>query len=99
MQGKTPARPSDDSESFTRWGLNRTIWSEIEDCWARDPQERPTARGVSLRLPHPPAPFRKNNAKGRNSGTSKTEFPAVISDRWLTEVPEELIDMLKASSL
>lgn len=40
--GARPARPSDSSPSWSKWGLTESIWSLMQDCWQEDPTMRPT---------------------------------------------------------
>lgn len=40
--GRTPARPSASSLSWSEWGLTESIWSLMQDCWSTDRHKRPT---------------------------------------------------------
>jgi len=42
-----PARPTG---LATQRGLDNDVWSLMEDCWKREPTERPTMKGVVARL-------------------------------------------------
>lgn len=48
LEGKRPPRPSDEQSSAR--GLNDKIWHLIENCWAQNHSERPTAENILERL-------------------------------------------------
>jgi hypothetical protein len=48
LEGRRPARPSDDLCHIR--GLDDDIWNIIEICWAQEPSHRPSASDIVNRL-------------------------------------------------
>ncbi|EDR06697.1 uncharacterized protein LACBIDRAFT_299795 [Laccaria bicolor S238N-H82] len=47
MEGKRPSRPAKNSVPFVEWGLTDSMWRLMEQCWDRDPKNRPTMSSIS----------------------------------------------------
>ena len=47
MGGKHPSRPAKNSAPFVEWGLTNSMWRLMEQCWDRDPENRPTMNSIS----------------------------------------------------
>ena len=47
MGGKRPSRPEKNSAPFIEWGLTNSMWRLMEQCWDRDPENRPTMSSIS----------------------------------------------------
>ncbi|KAG6813814.1 hypothetical protein H0H92_006758, partial [Tricholoma furcatifolium] len=50
MDGMRPRRPSDDDPLWREWGLTRSLWTLMEECWERNPNDRPTLPNIVRRL-------------------------------------------------
>ncbi|KAG5637385.1 hypothetical protein H0H81_004762 [Sphagnurus paluster] len=50
MMGERPARPEKSSIAWSSWGLTEKVWLLMEECWVKNPDERPTTQQLSQRL-------------------------------------------------
>ncbi|KAG6896384.1 hypothetical protein C0993_008475, partial [Termitomyces sp. T159_Od127] len=50
VQGKKPICPEDSDAAWHRHGLTRQMWDLMEECWAFQASERPTATAVMEKL-------------------------------------------------
>ncbi|TEB23734.1 kinase-like protein [Coprinellus micaceus] len=41
-----PTKPAEGSTAYTHHGMTDDIWNMIQDCWAPEPAERPSARDI-----------------------------------------------------
>ena len=42
-KGRSPMKPKRTEDAFSRFGLTEDIWRMMEECWARRPNDRPSA--------------------------------------------------------
>ena len=64
--GRRPPFPGDDTPAVAR-GLNEYVWRHIEECWAKEPAARPSAKQVVefyLDEVDPPEDFRNVDVFG-----------------------------------
>jgi serine/threonine protein kinase len=47
MGGKRPSCPAKNSVPFIEWGLTDAMWGLMQQCWDRDPENRPTMSSIS----------------------------------------------------
>ncbi|KIK01522.1 hypothetical protein K443DRAFT_98448 [Laccaria amethystina LaAM-08-1] len=47
MGGKRPSCPAKNSVPFIEWGLTDAMWRLMQQCWDRDPENRPTMSSIS----------------------------------------------------
>lgn len=93
MNGKKPSKPPGNSEPFTRWGLTENIWNLMEQCWNSNPQQRPTARAASQRLPRLSFQF-PEKCQREVKIMSRTQFRAAVMEGVEREIPSTLVDVL-----
>ncbi|KAF8066910.1 kinase-like domain-containing protein [Lyophyllum atratum] len=88
LSGILPARPSETHGAWQEWGLTESIWLLMEDCWVRDPAQRPSIEEVLSKLAPNPSDVRYSRA-------SKTILsPAAFRDK-----TSERMDVITVSAL
>ncbi|KAJ3509913.1 hypothetical protein NLJ89_g4966 [Agrocybe chaxingu] len=56
MHGAQPSTPTPEDPAFVERGLTKGIWRIVEDCWGRNPTERPSMVQIVARLPRRDGP-------------------------------------------
>ena len=69
MTGKRPSRPAKNSGPFVKWGLTDPMWRLMEQCWDRNPNNRPTISRISGEA------FLSSLVDDRNSGEGDALSP------------------------
>ncbi|GLB42987.1 putative cysteine protease [Lyophyllum shimeji] len=91
--GARPARPKPLSPSWQQWGLTENIWTVMQDCWKRDPLERPSIEEVIRRL----SSERLQDYRSSASGTVLS--PAVFRIRGRQSQPLKMMTVSQLNSI
>lgn len=94
MQGKTPSKPQNDSDSFIHFGLTEVVWAAMEECWNPNPRERPTARSIARKFPRSSAHNGTNETRSKNETIKFNELRTLAAGDEGPESSGRLVDTL-----
>ncbi|KAG6809628.1 hypothetical protein H0H92_015483 [Tricholoma furcatifolium] len=100
LSGERPKRPSNESLSWSVWGLTENIWKLMETCWDSDPVQRPNASVVveTLQAALPKDLQRDEKAEINSGSLSPSQFRAMARRGGnKTDLSVELLESLLAN--